>query len=169
MNENCARTMSEQMAQAAKITAEIKQQEAAMNAAIIDAKKKITQKYEPDIVKLKETLKKIDRTIQTTLRQHQAEFIGTEGKPTQENTFGTFGWRDGNDKVSITDPVKLEAFYREKPEERADIGSLTFKPNKEGIKRRMQGGATVPGCNLGGDRRSFYTLKDTEIADKSEG
>lgn len=107
-----------------------------------------------------EEIKRLEKSLQTLLRQNQDEFIGEGKEHSRECPWGSYGWRYGGDSVKIINPAELERCVRKSPEENRDLGTIDFKANKEGIKRRLQEGKDVPGCQLSGANRSFYTLAD---------
>ena len=156
------------MEQISLATAKLNETKAKRDLEIAESKASIIQKYAEEMELQKTAIDKLEKSLQTTLRQHQNEFIGENAKPTRTNTYGSYGWREGNDTVMIEDEEELAAFFHKDPAHNADLGSDKFTANKEGIKRRLKSGSAVPGCKLTGKRRSFYTLKDTTVPDEKE-
>lgn len=105
-------------------------------------------------------IKRLEKSLKSVLRQYQDEFLGEEKSSSRECAFGSYGWRYGGDSVKINNASALELFVRKDPITNADVGTLKFSANKEGIKRRLQSSQNVPGCELTGANRSFYDLAD---------
>lgn len=168
MNQDYQCILTNLLKEIYKKTAAVNQLESDMSARIATAKLAIESEYAVRIHAGKADIKRVEKTMQSAMRQYQHEFTAPDALASRSCEWGTYGWRNGGDKVKITNAAALAMYVFESPSTRRDCGTFTFKENKEGIKRQLQSGAEIPGCVLGGSNASFYTLADAMQTVKTE-